>query len=161
MRLSALFILTAILPAAAAHARDLTCTPADNTLHTSADTCLAAHVYDVVTVTGGTRFLDLCSPDIPDESCHLSIVSYKKDSRQVGDLTAFRGKDISIRGAVQKFDGRYVIVLNDQRQFHGQPARFIPDPRLLRNSPGEEDQDPNAQELRVNFHHHGRKLENQ
>jgi hypothetical protein len=153
-------MLSAILPAVSGHARVPVCTPAEGKLHPASDACIAGHVFDVVTVEGGTRFLDLCSPETPDEACHISIVSYKKDRPQVGDLEAFRGKDISIRGPLQAFDGRYVLVLNDARQFHGEAARFIPDPRLVHPT-SEEDGEADAKELRVNFHHHGRKLEHE
>jgi len=157
MRISVLFFLLPLLAATSARARVPVCLPAATELHATTDACIAGHVFDVVTVPGGTRFLDLCSPDTPDEECRISIVSYPKDSRQVGDLAALRGKDIQVRGAVESFQGRFVVVLNDERQFHGAPARFRPDPRLLRGSSSEEgDNDP--PELRVNFHHHGRKL---
>lgn len=159
MRLSALFILLAALPAVQAKARAPICSSADGALHASSDACIAGHVYDVVTVAGGTRFLDLCSPDTPDESCHVSIVSYKQDRPEVGDLEAFRGKDISVRGALQVFDGRYVVVLNDQRQLHGGAARFTPDPRLMRGYAADGGEAENAPELKVNFHHRGKKLE--
>ncbi len=161
MRYSALFLLSALMPAAIAHARTPACSPAaDTTLRTSEDTCLQAHVFDVVTVPGGTRFLDLCSPDTSDDACHVSIVSYGKDRKQVGDLEAMRGKDISIRGALQNYNGRYVLVLNEARQLRGGAARFAPDQRLLRGTSAESSED-RSPELRVNFHHRGKKLENE
>ncbi len=161
MRYSALFLLSALMPIAIAHARTPSCSPAaDTTLRASEDTCLQAHVFDVVTVPGGTRFLDLCSPDTSDDACHVSIVSYGKDRKQVGDLEAMRGKDISIRGALQSYNGRYVLILNEERQFHGGTARFAPDQRLLRGTSAESGED-HSPELRVNFHHRGKKLENE
>lgn len=161
MRFSALFLLSTLMPAAIAHAHTPACTPAaDTTLRASEDTCLQAHVFDVVTVSGGTRFLDLCSPDTPDDACHVSIVSYGKDRKQVGDLEAMRGKDISIRGALQNYNGRYVLVLNEERQLRGGAARFAPDQRLLRGTSAESGEDKSP-ELRVNFHHRGKKLENE
>ena len=33
------------------------------------DVCVAAHVYDVIELADGTRYLDVCSPDTPDERC--------------------------------------------------------------------------------------------
>jgi hypothetical protein len=159
MRYSALFLLSACLPVAIAHARTPVCSSADDShLRASEDTCLQAHVFDVVTVPGGTRFLDLCSPDVSDSGCRFSVVSYPADARQVGDLEAVRGKDISIRGAVQNYNGRYVLVLNDQRQLRGGAARFAPDPRLFRSTSAE-DAAGNIPQLRVNFHHRGKKLE--
>ena len=159
MRYSALFLLSALMPAAIAHARTPACSPADDArLHSSEDICLQAHVFDIVTVAGGTRFLDLCSPDTSDDACHVSVVSYAKDRKQVGDIEAVRGKDISIRGALQNYNGHYVLVLNDERQLRGGAAHFTPDPRLLRSTSAESGEDKSP-ELRVNFHHRGKKLE--
>ncbi len=159
MRYAALFLLSALLPAAIAHARTPACLPTENvSLRPSEDTCLQAHVFDVVTVPGGTRFLDLCSPDTADDACRVSVVSYAGDRKHVGDLETIRGKDISIRGAMQNYNGRYVLILNDERQLHGGAAHFTPDPRLLRRTSAESGED-RSPELRVNFHHHGKKLE--
>ena len=131
---------------------------ADSGLRASRDACVFAHVYDVVRVDAGVRFLDLCSPETPDDACHFSVVSYREDSGSVGNLETLRGQDIAIRGPVQSFAGRYFMILNDDRQLHGGAARFRPDPRLLTGFSAEDASPGNAPELRVNFHHHGRKL---
>jgi hypothetical protein len=159
MRFSALFILSALLPAVIAQAGVPACSPAEDSLHASTDACVTGHVFDIVTVAGGTRFLDLCSPDTPDNACHFSIVSYRKDSRQVGNLESLRGKDISIRGALLSHDQRLVLILSDQRQLHGGAPRFTPDARLVHGLSTEGHDTDQNDELRVNFHHHGRKLE--
>jgi hypothetical protein len=159
MRFSALFMLSALLPAVTAQARVPACSSTEATLHASTDACVTGHVFDIVTVEGGTRFLDLCSPDTPDNACHFSIVSYRKDSRKVGDLEQLRGKDIAIRGALLSHDQRLVLVLNDQRQLHGGVPRFTPDARLVHGLSTEGGDTVENDELRVNFHHHGRKLE--
>jgi len=130
-------------------------------LHIANDACVSVHVYDVVALRDGTRFLDLCSPDTPDESCPFSVVSYWKDSRRVGDLRPLLGKDISLRGAVRRFGAHYVLILNDQAQLHGGPAHFIPDPRLLGTTSAEDGVGSDQKELEINFHHHGKKLEKQ
>jgi hypothetical protein len=160
MRISVLFFLLATLPALPAAARTPTCAPVDDGgLRTSHDVCVSAHVYDVVTVENGTRFLDLCSPDVSDAECRFSIVSYSADRHSVGDLDQFRGKDVEIRGVVERYGPRFLMVLNDERQFHHGAAQFRPDPRLLSGFSAEDSQPRNAPELKVNFHHHGRKLE--
>lgn len=161
MQYSALFFVLAVLPALPAAARTPACLPMDDgQIHASRDACIAAHVYDVVHI-GATRFLDVCSPETPDAQCRFSVVSYGPDQRSVGDLDSYRGKDIEIRGSVQLFGQRYLMVLNNDGQFHQRPARFQPDPRLLNGFSAEESQPSEAPELKVNFHHKGRKLEHE
>src|SRR5260370_42449448 len=70
------------------------------------DVCLAAHVYDVVQLTDGTRFLDICSPETPDDQCRFTIVSLRDDRTDVGELGTYRDKDVEIRGTVQPMRGR-------------------------------------------------------
>ncbi len=162
MRLSVLFLGLAILPALPAAARIPACVPIDDGhLRTSHDTCVAAHVYDVVTLDNGTRFLDLCSPDTADAQCRFSVVSYSADRRSVGELSQFRGKDVEIRGTVALYGQRYLMVLNNDGQLRHGPARFQPDPRLLSGFSAEDSQPSAAPELKVNFHHHGTKLEHE
>lgn len=48
------------------------------------DVCISAHIYDVVQLADGTRFLDVCSPDTPDDKCRFTIVSCWDDRKQVG-----------------------------------------------------------------------------
>ena len=159
MRYSALFFSLAMLPVLQAAGASPACSPLDDgILRASRDACVSAHVYDVVTVENGTRFLDLCSPETADAQCHFSIVSYGADRRVVGDLEQLRGKDVEVRGGVQRYGQRYLMVLNNERQFHHGSPEFRPDPRLLSGFSAEDSQQ-NAPELKVNFHHHGKKLE--
>jgi hypothetical protein len=93
--------------------------PEDALAHQNKDVCIAAHVYDVVELADGTRFLDVCSPDTPDEQCRFTVMSANGDRKTVGDLSTFRQQDIRIRGVVRPFGGRGEILLSDARQFHG------------------------------------------
>ena len=160
MRYCALFFTLALLPGLPAAASSPACAPVDDgALQVRRDACVSAHVYDVVTIANGTRFLDLCSPETADAQCRFSVVSYGEDKRSVGDLEKLRGTDVEIRGTVQRFGARYLMVLNDERQFHHGAARFRPDPRLLSGFSAEDSRPQDAPELKVNFHHHGKKLE--
>ena len=94
------------------------------------DVCIAAHVYDVVELSDGTRFLDVCPPDTPDERCRFTIVSLFEDRDTVGELRTYRDADIRMRGTVQPLHGRAGIVLSHARQFDGGPPKFRPNPRL-------------------------------
>ena len=108
------------------------------------DICLAAHVYDVVQLPDGTRFLDVCSPDTPDESCRFTIVSKRDDRAEVGELSQYRDRDVQIRGTVEPLQGRSGILLSHARQFSGGPPKFRPNPKLLRGFAGDEGRPPVA-----------------
>ena len=108
------------------------------------DVCLAAHVYSVVQLPDGTRFLDVCSPETPDESCRFTVVSLRDDSTEVGDLAGYREKDLQISGTVQAMHGRSGMVLSHARQFSGGPPKFRPNPRLLKGFGGEQEKPPIA-----------------
>ena len=65
------------------------------------DICVSAHVYEVVQLPDGTRFLDVCSPETPDEKCRFTVVSLWEDRDAVGELKKYRDLDVQIRGMVQ------------------------------------------------------------
>ncbi len=109
-----------------------TCYSPDEALaHQNKDVCVTAHVYDVVELADGTRFLDLCSPETLDEQCRFTVMSANGDRKTVGDLSQYRTQDIRIRGVVRPFGERAEILLSDARQFHGGAEKFRPNPALL------------------------------
>jgi len=109
-----------------------TCYSSEEALsHQNKDVCIAAHVYDVVELADGTRFLDVCSPETPDDMCRFTVMSANADRKTVGDLSQYREQDIQIRGVVRPFAGRAEILLSDARQFHGGAEKFRPNPALL------------------------------
>jgi hypothetical protein len=73
------------------------------------DICVSAHVYNVVELTDGTRFLDVCPPDLPDDACRFTIISLPADRPDVGDLGKFRDHDVQIRGIVRATHGRLPV----------------------------------------------------
>ncbi len=91
--------------------------------------CLAAHVYNIAELDG-TRFLDLCTPETSDDDCHFFVASFASDRDAVGDLAALRDTDIQIRGTVQLYQGRTMMVLNRRQQLHGGNEKFVPNPQL-------------------------------
>lgn len=111
------------------------------------DVCVAAHVYEVVELPDGTRYLDICPPDVNDADCRFTIVSLRQDRESVGELRSYRGADIHLRGIVQPMHGRAGMVLSHARQFYGGPPRFRPNPRLARGFEAEQERpaiaDPN------------------
>ena len=122
--------LVALCPVASWAAK--TCySPEEALTHENKDVCVAAHVYDVVELADGTRFLDVCSPETADEQCRFTVMSASGDRKTVGDLSQYREQDIQIRGVVRPFGGRAEILLSDARQFHGGAEKFRPNPALL------------------------------
>jgi hypothetical protein len=106
------------------------------------DVCVSAHVYDVVQLPDGTRFLDICTPETPDDSCSFTILSLWEDRAEVGELTKYRNMDVQVRGIVQSMHGRTGMVLSHARQFYGGPPRFKPNPRLAHGFSANQDRPP-------------------
>lgn len=106
------------------------------------DVCVSAHVYDVVQLADGTQFLDICSPDTPDERCRFTIVNPAEYREEVGELMKFRGEDIRVRGIVRSMHGRAGLELSHMRQFYGGAERFRANPRLLHGFSGDDARPP-------------------
>ncbi len=101
------------------------------------DVCVYTHVYDVVELPDGTRFLDICSPDTPDDQCEFTIVSLGIDRAEVGSLLKYRDANVKIRGIVRPMHGRWGMELSHARQFYGGPPKFRPNPRLVHGFNGD------------------------
>jgi hypothetical protein len=124
-----LLLVTVSIPALAAKPRPcLTADQASQMLNK--DICISAHVYDVVQLPDGTRFLDICTPQTPDDACRFTILSPWEDRGEVGELHKYRDADVQVRGIVQPMHGRAGMVLSHARQFYGGPPKFKPNPRL-------------------------------
>ena len=108
------------------------------------DVCITAHVYEVVQLPDGTQFLDICTPETPDERCRFTIVSFWGDRDEVGELRKYRDMDVRVRGIVRSMHGRAGMVVNHARQFYGGPPKFKPNPRLARGFGGEQEHPPIA-----------------
>lgn len=129
------------------------CIPADQaSTMLNKDVCISAHVYDVVRLPDGTRFLDVCAPVTPDADCRFTIVSFAEDRDTVGELTRYRDRNVEIRGMVRPMHGRSGIVLSHVRQFHGGPQRFRPNPMLMRGFNADAERPPVSD---PNLHTHG------
>lgn len=126
-------LLTAISPALAFAGAPKPCVTADEaTKLVNKDVCVSAHIYDVVQLPDGTRFLDVCAPETPDEKCRFTIVSLWEDHEEVGELGKYRDMNVQVRGIVRPMHGRAGMVLSHARQFYGGPPKFKPNPRLAR-----------------------------
>lgn len=133
--------LAASLPALAAKPKP--CVTADQaTKMLNKDICISAHIYDVVELVDGTRFLDVCSPDTPDDKCRFTIVSLWRDRGEVGPLNQYRDENVQVRGIVQPMHGRAGMILSHARQFYGGPPKFTPNPLLARGFNAEQNRPP-------------------
>lgn len=114
------------------------------------DIGISAHIYDVVQLEDGTRFLDVCSTETSDNECRFTVVSFALDRSTVGELTRYRDMNVQIRGTVQPISGRAGIFLSHARQFSGGPPKFRPNPLLARGFNAEENGPPvNDPNLRI------------
>jgi hypothetical protein len=126
-------LVAALSPALAFAARQKPCVTADQaTKLLNKEVCISAHIYDVVQLPDGTRFLDVCTPDTTDDRCRFTIVSLWEDRDEVGELRKYRDMDVEVRGIVRPMHGRAGIVLSHARQFYGGPPKFKPNPKLVR-----------------------------
>jgi hypothetical protein len=141
MRRFALILLLCPVTAVASHSRP--CVSSDEaTKHLGKDVCISAHIYNVVDLSDGTRFLDVCAPETPDERCRFTIVSPREDRGEVGELRKYRDMDVHVRGIVESMHGRSGMVLSHERQFRGGPPKFRPNPKLLHGFGGEQQKPP-------------------
>jgi len=109
---------------------------------TNKDVCIQAHIYDVVELPDGTRFLDVCPPGTPDTQCRFTIVSLQQDREHVGELRQYRDADVRLRGIVQPMNGRSGMVLSHARQFSGGAPKFHPNAKLLHGFTGDQSKPP-------------------
>jgi hypothetical protein len=141
LRWLVLLALAAPLPAFAATQKP--CVSAEEASKlVNKDVCVSAYVYDVVQLPDGTRFLDVCSPQTPDEACRFTIVSLWEDRDEVGELSKYRDKNVQVRGIVRPMHGRAGMVLSHARQFYGGPPKFKPNPKLARGFNAEQERPP-------------------
>jgi hypothetical protein len=141
--MKSIVLLMVVSPALAFAGQQKPCVTADEaTKLIDKDVCISAHIYDVVELPDGTRFLDVCTPDTPDEKCRFTIVSLWEDREEVGELRKYRDMDVQVRGIVRPMHGRAGMVLSHARQFYGGPPKFKPNPKLAHGFNAEQDRPP-------------------
>jgi hypothetical protein len=150
-------VLILCLPAVVLAGAPKQCVTAEQAIQMlNKDICVSAHIYDVVQLSDGARFLDVCSPDTPDDKCRFTVISLPEDRDEVGELKKFRDMDVQIRGIVEPMRGRAGMVLSHVRQFYGGPPKFKPNPLLARGFNAEESRPPvNDPNLRTPGGHRG------
>jgi len=142
-RRACLVLLFCVFSAAIAAAKPKPCVTADQaSLMLHKDVCVTAHIYDVVQLPDGTRFLDVCPPDTSDDKCRFTIISLWEDRDTVGELRKYRDLDVQVRGVVQPMHGRTGMLLSHARQFYGGPPKFRPNPLLAHGFNASESRPP-------------------
>jgi len=106
------------------------------------DICVSVHIYDVVKLPDGTRFLDVCPPETSDDGCRFTVVSLWEDRDEVGEIEKYRNMNVHIRGIVRPMHGRAGMILSHERQFYGGPPKFRPNPLLERGFSAEQSRPP-------------------
>jgi hypothetical protein len=134
---------TLLLAPALAYAGQKPCVPAEQAAQMlNKNICISVHVYNLVELSDGTRFIDVCSPQTPDDKCRFTVISFAEDRNEVGELKQYRDTDVQIRGLIQPMHGRAGMVLSHIRQFYGGPPKFRPNPLLTRGFSGENARPP-------------------
>lgn len=142
-RVAWVVLFVSIAPVLAFASKQKPCVTADEaTVLLNKDVCVTTHVYDVVELPDGTRFLDVCTPETTDEKCRFTIVSLREDREEVGELHKYRDMNVQIRGIVRPMHGRAGIVLSHARQFYGGPPKFKPNPLLARGFSADQNRPP-------------------
>ena len=115
--------------------------------HLDQELCVSAHIYEIVELPDGSRFLDVCSPSTPDGACNFMLMSLAEDRNEVGQLEAYRDRDVQVRGIVRRIKGRSGIFISHVRQFYGGPPKFKANSKLLHGFAADQNhpplQDPN------------------
>jgi len=142
-RLGWVVLFAAVAPELAFASKPKPCLTADEaTKLVNKDVCVTAHVYDVVELPDGTRFLDVCTPETTDDQCRFTIVSLYEDREDVGELTKYRDMNVQVRGIVRPMHGRAGLVVSHARQFYGGPPKFKPNPKLARGFSADQSRPP-------------------
>jgi hypothetical protein len=142
-RMGWIVLFAVLLPGLAFARKPKPCVTADEAAKLlNKDVCVTAHIYNVVELSNGTRFLDVCPPEMSDAQCRFTIMSLSEDRGDVGALSKYRDMNVQVRGIVQPMHGRAGMLLSNSRQFYGGPPKFRPNPKLLRGFNADQSRPP-------------------
>src|SRR5580698_10207468 len=116
--------LALVLPAAAS-ASD--CLPiGEAARHVGENRCITGKVVRVKAGVRGTHFIDFCQDQL---SCPFTVVVFRGDLKDVGDVRRLAGQVIEIHGPVKLYNGRAEIVLNRISQLTAGSTLIPPFPK--------------------------------
>ncbi|HLH08136.1 MAG TPA: hypothetical protein VKW78_12935 [Terriglobales bacterium] len=88
--------------------------------------CVEGKVLTVQPLNGGHFLLNFCEDAT---NCPFSVVTFRNDLRDVGDVRQLEGKNIEIHGQIKEYRGHAEIILKDVRQLRGESAHIPPIPK--------------------------------
>ena len=104
-----------------------TCVPMEEAAkHVGKNTCVHGKVVSVSTTPGGTHLLHFCEEG---RECGFSVVVFRRDLRQVGDVRTLEGKEVDIHGEIRLYYGHPEIIVREWRQIKGAGAQLPPLPK--------------------------------
>jgi hypothetical protein len=89
-------------------------------------TCVTGKVLKVAQTQNGTWFLDFCENY---RECPFTVVVFRKNLRDVGDISRLEGEQVEVHGKIREYDGRAEITLEDVRQLKGAFPKLPPLPK--------------------------------
>ena len=119
-------LLIALLLSSASFASDKCIHFREAKEHIGAMKCVQGKVLHVKEGEHGATFLDFCEDY---RACTFTVVVFARDLKHVGDVRYLSGKDVSIHGKIQEYDGRAEIILNRYQQLRGETAQIPPLPK--------------------------------
>jgi hypothetical protein len=119
------FLVLLVLLCGRCAAKD--CIPFEQaTEHIGKKACVTGKILKVAESQSGSLFLDFCENY---RKCPFTVVVFRSNLRDVGNVRALEGKTIEITGKIKKWQGRAEIVLKDVRQLEGEAANLPPIPK--------------------------------
>ncbi|MGC2169831.1 MAG: hypothetical protein WA555_08515 [Candidatus Sulfotelmatobacter sp.] len=118
-------MFTVLLSAVSAGASD--CLPIrDAKQHVGENQCITGKVVRVKAGARGTHFVDFCAEQA---ACPFTVVVFRSDLKDVGDVRRLAGQVIEIHGPVKLYDGRAEIILSRISQLTGGSTLIPPLPK--------------------------------
>jgi hypothetical protein len=119
--------LVLLLLTSFAGAKEKECIPFDQAAdHVGKTACVTGKVLKVAESQSGSLFLDFCEDY---RKCPFTVIVFRSDLRDVGDVRTLEGQTIEIHGKIKKYRGRAEILLNDIAQLKGGAVKLPPIPK--------------------------------
>ena len=94
--------------------------------HVGESRCIKGKVVNIGGSNSGSQYLNFCDDY---RRCAFSVVVFRSNLKDVGDVRQLEGKDIEIFGKITTWRGRTEMVLRDVRQLKGEAANIPPIPK--------------------------------
>jgi len=109
-----LMLATVMVLALPAMAADEPCVPFEKAPeYIGKKICVKGTLVRVSMLKSGTMFLNFCQDY---HNCPFTVIIYRSDAPDIGDLRALQGKEIRVEGKVRNYKGQAEIVMRDRKQ---------------------------------------------